>query len=81
MSPLRFAYFNAGEIFTVCILGVFLFFIFFSFSEADSILEKEDFSNVAIKEIYRLEMDAFERNGQYVNLEELIGRSNVLEDF
>jgi|GEM_PF-3301338 len=81
MHPMRFAYFKAGEIITLCLLGIFVFFIFFSFSQAHTILDNEDFSQKAIKEIYLREREFFEKDGAFVELEELIAISPVLGKF
>lgn len=81
MSPVRFVYFNAGEIVTASLLGLFLFFIFFSFTESHSILDNEESSKNAINEIYRLQTEHFEKNGRFASLEEMIAGSDLLGRF
>lgn len=81
MFQLRFAYFNAGEIFTLCLLAFFAFFIFFSFSQAQTILNNEEFSREAIEEIFKLEKEFFEKEGFYIGLEELIAQSDIMSGF
>jgi len=81
MISLRTAYFNAGEIITLCLLGFFVFFILFSFSQAHTILDNEDLSRKAIEEIFALEEEVFEKEGSYIGLRELIARSDNLSRF